>query len=123
MADRVGVVRPRAAGDPCRQGTVPGSRAGLSRAVFFRRFTVVGGGPPLGCLTTWRMAVAARMLRETADSLSAVAEKAGYGSQFAFAKAFKRHFGVPPGACRRELRTASAPLRGPVPVCFPCAGA
>ncbi|MFB8235663.1 helix-turn-helix transcriptional regulator [Kitasatospora purpeofusca] len=68
------------------------------------------GEPPLSYLTTWRMAIAARMLRETGDSLGAVAEKAGYTSEFAFAKAFKRHFGAPPGAYRRERRVASSSL-------------
>jgi AraC-like DNA-binding protein len=83
-----------------------GGRAGLSRAAFARRFTAVVGEPPLGYLTTWRMTTAARMLREGGASLSTVAEDTGYTSEFAFAKAFKRHFGVPPGAYRREARTA-----------------
>ncbi|MFJ9953244.1 helix-turn-helix domain-containing protein [Kitasatospora sp. NPDC091207] len=46
-----------------------------------------------------------RALREAVDSLSAVAESAGYTSGFAFSKAFERHFGAPPGAYRRERRT------------------
>ncbi|KJY35232.1 helix-turn-helix transcriptional regulator, partial [Streptomyces sp. NRRL S-495] len=75
---------------------------------FARRFTAVVGEPPLSYLTTWRMAIAARMLRETGASLSDVAENAGYTSEFAFAKAFKRHFGAPPGAYRRERRAVSA---------------
>ncbi|MFI5761142.1 AraC family transcriptional regulator [Streptomyces sp. NPDC051563] len=95
--------------DPAHPWTVEslGSRSGLSRAAFARRFTSVVGEPPLGYLTTWRMARAARMLRETGDPLGAVAQKAGYTSEFAFAKAFKRHFGTPPGAYRRERRPAS----------------
>ncbi|MFJ8437182.1 AraC family transcriptional regulator [Kitasatospora sp. NPDC094019] len=95
--------------DPAHPWTVEslGSRAGLSRAAFARRFTAVVGEPPLSYLTTWRMATAARKLRETGDSLSDVAENAGYTSEFAFARAFKRHFGVPPGAYRRERRTTS----------------
>ncbi|MEU9143593.1 AraC family transcriptional regulator [Streptomyces sp. NPDC048349] len=102
--------------DPAHPWTVEslGSRAGLSRAAFARRFTTVVGEPPLSYLTTWRMALAARMLRETVGSLSAVAENVGYTSEFAFAKAFKRHFGAPPGAYRRERRTASASLSVPV---------
>ena len=102
--------------DPAHPWTVEslGSRAGLSRAAFARRFATVVGEPPLSYLTTWRMAVAARMLRETVDSLGAVAESTGYTSEFAFAKAFKRHFGAPPGAYRRERRTAPASLSVPV---------
>ncbi|MFJ4094594.1 AraC family transcriptional regulator [Kitasatospora sp. NPDC089913] len=96
--------------DPAHPWTVEslGNRAGLSRAAFARRFASVVGEPPLSYLTTWRMAIAARMLRETGDSLNEVAENAGYTSEFAFARAFKRHFGAPPGAYRREWRTASA---------------
>ncbi|MFJ8039039.1 AraC family transcriptional regulator [Kitasatospora sp. NPDC096147] len=95
--------------DPGHPWTVEslGSRAGLSRAAFARRFSTVVGEPPLSYLTTWRMAVAARSLRESADPLGTVAERAGYTSEFAFAKAFKRHFGAPPGAYRRERRAAS----------------
>ncbi|MFB7383619.1 AraC family transcriptional regulator [Kitasatospora purpeofusca] len=98
--------------DPAHPWTVEslGGRAGLSRAAFARRFTAVVGEPPLSYLTTWRMAIAARMLRETGASLSDVAENAGYTSEFAFARAFKRHFGAPPGAYRRERRVAAAPL-------------
>ncbi|MFE6750800.1 AraC family transcriptional regulator [Kitasatospora purpeofusca] len=95
--------------DPAHPWTVEslGSRAGLSRAAFARRFGAVVGEPPLSYLTTWRMAIAARMLRETGEPLGAVAEKAGYTSEFAFARAFKRHFGAPPGAYRKERRAAS----------------
>ncbi|WP_072655558.1 helix-turn-helix domain-containing protein [Kitasatospora aureofaciens] len=39
--------------------------------------------------------------------LSTIAQHTGYTSEFAFAKAFKRHFGSPPGAYRKQLRTAA----------------
>ncbi|MEY9926348.1 AraC-like DNA-binding protein [Catenulispora sp. GP43] len=90
--------------DPAHPWTVEslGSQAGLSRAAFARRFTALVGEPPLTYLTTWRMTTAARMLRQSSDQLGAIAENAGYTSEFAFAKAFKRHFGMPPGVYRKR---------------------
>jgi AraC-like DNA-binding protein len=77
-------------------------RAGLSRTVFAQRFTALVGRPPLAYLTWWRMTVAARLLRETDAPLFTVAGRCGYSSEFAFAKTFKREFGVAPGAFRRR---------------------
>ena len=58
----------------------------------------------------WRMTWACRLLRETDLALSAVAERVGYASEFAFAKAFKREFGGAPGQYRRTVRVLdSAP--------------
>lgn len=79
------------------------TRAGVSRATFAKRFTTVVGQPPLAYLTWWRMTTAARLLRGTDMSLNAVAERCGYGSEYAFAKAFKREYGVPPGRYRRHV--------------------
>jgi len=45
---------------------------------------------------------AARLLRDTAAPLAPVARAVGYRSEFAFAKAFKRHHGTAPGAYRRQ---------------------
>lgn len=82
-----------------------GARAGVSRATFAKRFTTVVGQPPLAYLTWWRMTTAARLLRGTDASLQTVAERCGYGSEYAFAKAFKREYGVPPGRYRRQRQT------------------
>ena len=75
---------------------------GLSRAAFARRFSSLTGQPPLTYLTWWRMVVASRLLRSSDVSLDAVAGQVGYTSEFAFAKAFKRHFGIAPGKYRRQ---------------------
>jgi AraC-like DNA-binding protein len=77
--------------------------------VFAQRFTALVGRPPLAYLTWWRMTVAAKLLRETDTPLPAVARRCGYSSEFAFAKTFKREFGVAPGAFRRlpEVPTGS----------------
>jgi AraC-like DNA-binding protein len=76
--------------------------ATVSRATLARRFAATIGEPPLSYLARWRMLLAARLLRDTSDPLAAVARAVGYGSEFAFAKAFKRHHGTTPGAYRRQ---------------------
>lgn len=92
-------------GRPERPWTVQSlaASAGLSRAPFARRFTETVGSPPLTYLTWWRMTTAARLLRESDRPLRAVAARVGYVSEFAFAKAFKREFGVAPGRYREGL--------------------
>ncbi|MFI1583342.1 helix-turn-helix transcriptional regulator [Embleya sp. NPDC020630] len=81
------------------------TRSGVSRATFAKRFSTVVGQPPLGHLTRWRMTTAARLLCGTDASLPTVAERCGYGSEYAFAKAFKRAYGIPPGRFRRHVPT------------------
>jgi transcriptional regulator GlxA family with amidase domain len=90
--------------DPAHPWTVEelAGRAGLSRAAFAKRFVQLIGRSPLAYLTWWRMTTAARALRETDAPLAAVATRAGYTSEFAFAKAFKREFGIAPGGYRRN---------------------
>ncbi|MFG1942080.1 AraC family transcriptional regulator [Nonomuraea sp. NPDC048826] len=91
-------------GDPAHPWTVAtlADLAGLSRAAFARRFAQLVGRPPLGYLTWWRLSTAARLLRSTDAPLSEVARRVGYGSEFAFANAFKRAHGVAPGRYRRD---------------------
>jgi AraC-like DNA-binding protein len=67
---------------------------GLSRAPFARRFTGLLGRPPLTYLTWWWMTVAAGLLRRTDLTVGAVAGRVGYGSEFAFAAAFKHRFRI-----------------------------
>lgn len=91
-------------GDPARPWTVQelGGEGGLSRAAFARRFTALVGEPPLTYLTWWRMTTAGRLLRADDAPLRQVAQRSGYTSEFAFAKAFKREYGVAPGQYRRS---------------------
>jgi AraC-like DNA-binding protein len=84
------------------------AQAALSRPAFARRFTALVGEPPLTYLTRWRMTLSARLLAESNPSLKMLAERTGYGNEFAFAKAFKREFGVAPGQYRRDRQAASA---------------
>ncbi|MFC0528952.1 AraC family transcriptional regulator [Phytohabitans kaempferiae] len=89
--------------DPAHPWTVASlaTEAGLSRAPFARRFAALVGQPPLAYLTWWRMTTAARLLTVSDAPLSAVAARVGYASEFAFATAFKRRYGVAPGRYRR----------------------
>ncbi|GIF62445.1 AraC family transcriptional regulator [Asanoa ishikariensis] len=88
---------------PQTQWTVAGlaAEAGLSRAPFAARFARLVGQPPLRYLTCWRMTLAAGLLRDGDAPLAEIAATVGYGSEFAFAAAFKRQFGAAPGRWRR----------------------
>jgi len=79
----------------------------LSRAAFARRFTALTGQPPLAYLTWWRMTIAARMLRTSGLPLQEIAGRVGYGTEFAFSKAFKRELGVSPSRFRSNPPTPS----------------
>ncbi|RMI45531.1 helix-turn-helix transcriptional regulator [Actinomadura harenae] len=97
--------------DPARPWSVAGlgEHAGLSRAAFSRRFTALVGRPPLTYLTWWRLTTAMRLLRDSDAPLGVVAEQVGYGSEFAFANAFKREFNIAPGRYRRNSRSPGRP--------------
>ena len=88
--------------EPARPWTVAdlAAEAMLSRSSFARRFTGLLGMGPLAYLTEWRMALARERLRHSDDRLAAIARSLGYGSEFAFAAAFKRHHGAAPGRWR-----------------------
>lgn len=84
--------------------------AGMSRTTFVRRFTDLVGKPPATYLTGWRLTLGARLLRETSAPLAAIARQVGYSTEFAFATAFRREYGVSPGRFRQNMR-AAAPHR------------
>lgn len=73
-----------------------------SRTVLAERFATLVGVPPMQYLTRWRVVLAANLLRGGERNLGRIAEKVGYDSEAAFNRAFKRQFGVPPGAWRRS---------------------
>jgi AraC-like DNA-binding protein len=55
-------------------------------------------------LTDWRMTLARDHLRTGELTLTQIAARTGYASPYAFAAAFRRHHGHPPGQWRqREL--------------------
>ena len=79
---------------------------GSSRAVFARRFTELVGEPPIAFLTSWRLALAADLLRSSKATIAAVAKQVGYATPFALSSAFKRAYGVSPNTHRATARTA-----------------
>jgi len=78
----------------------------MSRSSLHERFVHFIGQPPMQYLTRWRMQLAAGLLRDTKAKLVEVALAAGYESESAFSRAFKRETGVAPGAWRSGRRRA-----------------
>lgn len=80
------------------------AKTGVSRATLARRFTELVGEPPMAYLTTWRLTLAADLLREPDATVGAVARQVGYGSPFALSAAFKRVRGVSPQEYRAGVK-------------------
>lgn len=91
--------------DPKKRWTVAelARTACLSRSAFARRFAAALGKGPLSWLADYRLGLAQRRLLETDLPLAAIATEVGYACEFAFAKAFKRRFGLAPGFYRRSV--------------------
>ncbi|MBW6420589.1 AraC family transcriptional regulator [Rhizobium sp. XQZ8] len=70
--------------------------AGMSRAVFARKFSQAIGAAPVEYLLSWRMALAKEALLHGRGSLEEIALKIGYRSASAFSTAFSRMIGCPP---------------------------
>ena len=89
---------------PARDWTVEelARRVALSRSALAERFTTLIGEPPMQYLKRWRLAQAARSLRTTTETVGRIAEQCGYESEAAFTRAFKREFGLPPRAWRKN---------------------
>ena len=100
--------------DPARGWTVPELAAisGLSRAAFARNFQLALGQAPIQYLTDWRMTLAREHLRAGELTLMQIATRTGYASPYAFAAAFCRHHGLPPGRWRRREMTNPVGQRG-----------
>src|SRR5207237_31754 len=67
-----------------------GQEVARSRSALAERFASLLGEPPMQYLTRWRLALAARMLREGREPIIRIAERSGYESEGAFSRAFKR---------------------------------
>ena len=76
----------------------------VSRATLARRFADLVGETPPEYLTRWRMDLAAQRLRDTEDTVGAIAAGVGYRSEYSFSRAFTRHRGIAPGRYRRDAR-------------------
>jgi AraC-like DNA-binding protein len=91
--------------DAAHPWTVPELAAviGLSRAAFARSFPqALGQAPaPMQYLTDWHMTLARDHLHGGKLTLAQIAARTGYASPYAFAAAFRRHHGHPPGKWRQ----------------------
>jgi AraC-like DNA-binding protein len=87
---------------PMRRWTVEllADEAGSSRTVLNERFNRLLGKSPMEYLTFWRIQLAADRLRAGTQRLAQISHDAGYESEAAFSRAFKRVMGVSPGAWR-----------------------
>ena len=97
-------------GDPARAWTVA-SLAGelaMSRSAFAARFTELVGEPVMHYVTRWRMRLALNALRDEGATVAQLADRLGYRSEAAFARAFKRVTGTAPGAVKRDDKLALA---------------
>lgn len=80
------------------------SAVGTSRSVLAARFKHFLDQPPMQYLAHWRLLLAAQKLKAGDLAIKTITEQCGYESEAAFSRAFKRHFGLPPGDWRRRYR-------------------
>jgi AraC-like DNA-binding protein len=94
--------------DPARAWTVASlaDELAMSRSAFAARFTELVDEPAMQYVTRWRMHVALNALKEEGATVAELAHRLGYRSEAAFARAFKRVIGLPPGAVKREPEPA-----------------
>jgi AraC-like DNA-binding protein len=89
--------------DPARPWTVASlaRELAMSRSAFAARFSQLVGEPAMQYLTRWRMQLAHHALQAEGATVAELSGRLGYQSEAAFARAFKRVVGVPPGAAKR----------------------
>jgi AraC-like DNA-binding protein len=97
--------------DPARAWTVASlaRELAMSRSSFAARFTELVDEPAMQYVTRWRMHLAHDSLREEGANVAELAARLGYRSEAAFARAFKRVVGVPPGAVKRAASEGAVP--------------
>jgi AraC family transcriptional regulator, activator of mtrCDE len=88
--------------DPARDWTLDAlaDKAHVSRATLVRAFQKAAGMAPLAFLAEVRLNLARQSLATTRESLSHICAAVGYSSESAFARAFKRRFGISPAKLR-----------------------
>ena len=84
------------------------STAGMSRTSFATTFTRYLSISPLAYLTQWRMELARQQLLDTTEPLIHIAANAGYQSEAAFSRVFKKHYEVAPATYRRTYQQAES---------------
>ncbi|WP_353229667.1 AraC family transcriptional regulator [Novosphingobium sp.] len=99
LIDRVRAAIAQAPLDRPPQVAAVARALGLSAPTLHRRLRAAGTGWR-ALLDDHRMVAAERMLRETSRSVADIALAVGYAENASFARAFSRHFGYSPRACR-----------------------
>ncbi|EKY05910.1 transcriptional regulator, AraC family [Neisseria sp. oral taxon 020 str. F0370] len=94
--------------DPARAWTIEemADAATVSRAQLMRLFKAHTGTSPYAFVNRIRLQQAAAMLKQSADSVLAVALACGFGSETHFGKAFKKAYGLTPGQYRKQADAA-----------------
>jgi len=80
------------------------SVAGMSRTSFSTTFSQHMSMSPIAYVTQWRMELSRQRLLQTNEPLVLVAEQAGYQSEAAFSRVFKKTYDMAPASYRREHR-------------------
>lgn len=80
--------------------------AGRSRSGFAAHFTQTVGTTPRAYLTNLRCQLAEGRLTSTNDSITTIGESLGYGSAYAFGRAFRAWSGLTPSRYRQQRRSA-----------------
>ncbi len=81
------------------------SAAGMSRTGFAVQFQKLMLMSPMEYVTTWRMEIAKKVLQQAGTSLTDAAESAGYASDSAFTRAFKKETRQTPAEFRKTQST------------------
>lgn len=82
---------------------------GLSRSALVARFAALMGTSPMRYLRDWRLFLAAQDMAGTMRPIIAIATEAGYGTEAAFTRAFRRAYGMPPAEWRRARARQEQP--------------
>jgi len=80
------------------------SVAGMSRTSFSTTFTRFLSLSPKAYITQWRMELSRQRLLETNEPVMLIAEHAGYQSEAAFSRVFKKTYTIAPASYRRANR-------------------
>jgi AraC family transcriptional regulator, alkane utilization regulator len=84
------------------------AEVGMSRTILVTRFRSVVGDAPMRYLTRIRLSTAAAYLASSDLTLYEIARRSGYEDEGTLSRAFKREFGVAPGAYRSASRRPPA---------------
>lgn len=76
----------------------------MGRSSFAVRFTAQVGRTPMDVVTDSRMRCSAELLQQGELKIIEISARAGYRSEAAFSRRFRRHFGVSPRGMRRNAQ-------------------